>query len=301
MEKFKINIKKTFLCAIGAVLVAGLLVSVGFNVYFGVCFMESESYLQSTEQIYIMEAGILRNNLEFKAGTDFELRYDFSHKNYEVLKSRYNIANVAKDGTEFERARRLMDEFASRLTHKSDYDNHVPVNALDLLEYSLDNKNQGINCRAKAQILNEMCLSLGIYARKVWIMPYSGYDGDCHVVNEVWDGSLGKWVMLDVTNNEYWVDENNAPLSVLEIRRKAALREFCTPVEVGDKTDDLQGLKEKHIGDFLYIVKNLTYLQYCTDYTSGESDNTYLLIPENMPSDYELLISEAAVSCPPVK
>ena len=118
---------------------------------------------------------------------------------------------------------------------------------------------------------------------KVRIMPYSGYDGDCHVVNGVWDGSLGKRVMPDVTDNEYWVDENNAPLSVLEIRRKAALREFCTPVEIGDKTGDLQSLKAKHIGDFLYIVKNLTYMEYCTDYTSAKAKTRICRYPKICP------------------
>lgn len=299
MEKSKANIKKILLLVGTIVLVIGLCVSIGFNIY--QAFFGFDSYLQSTNEIYIMEAGILRNNLEFHDGTDYELTYDFSHDNYATLKSKYNLEDTAKDGTEFERALRLMDEYAPRLTHESYYDNHVPVNALDLLEYSLDNKKQGINCRAKAQILNEMCLSLGIYSRKVWIKPYSGYDGDCHVVNEVWDASLNKWVMLDITNNEYWVDENSTPLSVLEIREKAALREFCTPVEVGDKTNNLQGLKEKHIGDFLYIVKNMVYIEYCTDYTVGESKGYYLLLPKNMPTEYELLISKNSIECSPVK
>ena len=299
MEKSKVNIKKILLLVDTIVLVIGLCVSIGFNIY--QAFFGFDSYLQSTDEIYIMEAGILRNNLEFHDGTIYELTYDFSHDNYATLKSKYKLENTAKDGTEFERALRLMDEYAPRLTHESYYDNHVPVSALDLLEYSLDNKKQGINCRAKAQILNEMCLSLGIYSRKVWIKPYSGYDGDCHVVNEVWDGSLNKWVMLDITNNEYWVDENNTPLSVLEIREKAALREFCIPVEVGDKTNNLQGLKEKHIGDFLYIVKNMVYMEYCTDYTVGESEKLYLLLPENMPTAYELLISKNSIECSPIK
>ena len=37
-----------------------------------------------------------------------------------------------------------MNEYSGRLRHKSDYDNHVEMNALALLEYSLDNKKQGI-------------------------------------------------------------------------------------------------------------------------------------------------------------
>lgn len=263
--------------------------------------MKSDSYLQNTEEIYIMEAGILNKNLEFHGGTDYEFQYDFSHKNYEQLKSDYNLENTAKKGTEFERALRLMNEYAPRLTHKSDYDNHIAQSSIELLEYSLDNKNQGINCRAKAQILNEMCLALGIYSRKVWIMPYSDYDTDCHVVNEVWDSKLGKWVMLDITNNTYWVDGSNMPLSVLEIRAKAALREFCTPVEAGDNTKNLQKLKEKNIGNFLYIVKNMAWMEYCTEYTVGESKNYYILMPQNIPTEYELLISKKSIEISPIK
>lgn len=296
MKKSNRNVKKILLI-VGSI---GLCISIGFNIYFSVGYIKGDSYLQSTEEIYIMESGILHNNLEFQGGTDYKLRYDFSHDNYEILKNKYQLENTAKDGTEFERALRLMNEYAPRLTHKSDYDNHIPINALDLLEYSLDHKDQGINCRNKAQILNEMCLSLGIYARKVWIMPYSGYDNDCHVVNEVWDSSLHKWVMLDITNNTYWVDEHNAPLSVLEIRHKTALHEFCTPVEAGDQTNDLQALKEKHIDNFLYIVKNMVYMEYCTDYTVGESQKYYLLMPQNMPTTYEGIIGKTAIESTPI-
>ncbi len=302
MEKLKHNRKKILFIAGSVVCIAGVLVSIGLNLYFGFWYIKGESYLQNTEEIYIMEAGILSNNSEFHDGADYEIQYHFSHENYEILKSKYQIENTAKDGTELERALRLMDEYSSRLTHKSDYDNHIGQSALDLLEYSLDNKNHGINCRAKAQILNEMCLALGIYSRKVWIMPYSEYDGDCHVVNEIWDTSLHKWVMLDITNNEYWVDENGLPLSVLEIRHKAALCKFCTPVEVGDKTNDLQGLKAKHIGDFLYIVKNMVFMEYCAEYTVGESKDSYWLLPQSMsPGENTLVISKTAIESAPVQ
>jgi len=301
MEKSNRNVKIIIVIAVGIILIVGLCVSIGFNIYQCVWSIKYESYLQSTENIYIMEAGILRNNLEFHDGADYDFQYNFSHENYKHLKSKYNLENTAKSGTEFERALRLMDEYAPRLTHKSDYDNRISQSSIELLEYSLDNKNHGINCRAKAQILNEMCLSLGIYARKVWIMPYSDYDTDCHVVNEVWDSSLGKWVMLDITNNTYWVDENNAPLSILEIRSKLALREFCTPVEVGQGTDDLQKLKDNNIGNFLYIAKNMAWLEYCTEYMVGESEKYYILLPQNMPTEYDLLISTNSIHCSPIK
>lgn len=276
-----------------------LLISVGVNIYF--VFWGSVSYLQSTEEIYIMEAGILRNNLDFAQGTDITLSYDLDHPDYAVLVEKYGIEDIAGQGTEFEKALRLMDEFAPRLTHESNFDNHVEMKALSLLEYSLDNKGNGINCRCKAQILNEMCLSLGIYARKVWIMPNSGYDSDCHVVNEIWDTTLNKWIMLDITNDQYWVDENGTPLSVLEIRQKGALREFCTPVEVGDHTGNLERLKEKHMGDFLYIMKNMVYMEYMNHYTVGESDTLYLLFPENLDTTYDKIISQESCEGPPVR
>lgn len=280
------------------VLSIALLASIGINIY--QAFWDDDSYLQSTEEIYIMEAGILYNNFEFADGKDIEITYDFSDDDYNVLKEKYNLEKIAGDGSEFEKAVRLMNEFAPRLTHKSDYDNHIEIRALPLLEYSLNKKSNGINCRAKAQILNEMCLSLGIFSRKVWIMPNSRYDGDCHVVNEVWDSSLNKWVMLDITNNEYWIDENSEPLSILEIRTKGANQEFCTPVVIGEETKDVQKLKEKNIGDFLYIMKNMVYMGYKDNYTADENGTTYLLFPENLPTDYEYIISENSVSRPPV-
>lgn len=297
MKKSKVNVKKLVLWVCIGVLIAGLLASIGVNIY--LAFYNYDSYLQSTDEIYVMEAGILRNNLEFKDGEEHEFTYDFNNEEYPKLKSKYNLEKIAGTGTELERALRLMNEFAPRLTHSSYYDNHVEMNALSLLEYSLNNKNHGINCRNKAQILNEMCLALNIYARKVWIMPNSGYDNDCHVVNEVWDSELNKWVMLDITNNEYWVDESGTPLSILEIRFKGAKREFCTPVIVGEKLKNLQKLKEKHIGDFLYIMKNMTYMEYCDIYSVGESEKRYLLFPENLNTDYEFIISKSAVEKAP--
>lgn len=281
-----------------SVLFAALIVSVSLNIY--LAFFHYESYLQSTDEIYIMEAGIIQNNLEFSAGESHEFTYDFNNENYSILKTEYDVKEIAKEGSEFDKALRLMNEYASRLTHKGDYDNHITDDALSLLEYSLDNKNHGINCRNKAQILNEMCLSLGIYSRKVWIMPNSKYDHDCHVVNEIWDTHLNKWIMLDITNNEYWVDESGTPLSVLEIRYKGAKQEFCTPVEVGDKLNNLQKLKQKHIGEFIYIMKNMVYMEYCDTYSVGEDDQIWLLFPENLNTNHEYIVDVNSVTKPPM-
>lgn len=275
-----------------------LLASLAQNIYY--LFWGYDSYLQSTDEIAIMEAGILNRFETFGSGEEHLFTYDMTNEEYPSLRADYRLEATAGTGSELERALRLMDEYAPRLKHKSNYDNHVPMTAPDLLTYALDKPANGINCRAKAQILNEMCLSLGIYARKVWIMPLSPYDSDCHVVNEVWDTALNKWVMLDITNDQYWVDESGTPLSVLEIRTLGGEQGFCTPVCPGDSLKNLHVLKDKYIGNFLYIMKNLFYTQYCDAYGVGEIQPVWCLIPENAKSSYEYKISESAVNRSPV-
>lgn len=285
--------KTIVICVLSAALLASVIVNI--------CLvLRSESYLQEAEQIYIMEAGIIERNLEFAEGEHHEFDYDFDNSEYAALKKDYDLEKISGNGSEFEKGLRLMDEFAPRLTHRGDYPSRLDDSAQSLLKYSLNNKKQGINCRAKAQILNEMCLALGIYSRKVWLMPYARRDPDCHVVNEIWDTELNKWVMLDITNNEYWADENGTPLSVLEIRRKGAKSEFCTPVKPSDKLTDLKKLKQKHMSDFIYIMKNVVYLQYLDEYGVGETLPVWELLPKGFAAA-EHAVSESAITASPVK
>ena len=145
----------------GVILFAVLLIiSIGINIYY---IFTYDSYLQSKEEIYIMESGMLLNTMDYAEGEDYELFYDFENAEYPKLLEQYGILETAGEGSEFQKAMRLMDEYAPRLTHKSNFGGNVEFKALPLLEYSLDNPSQGINCRLKSQILNEMCLALGIY------------------------------------------------------------------------------------------------------------------------------------------
>ncbi|MEG0894454.1 MAG: transglutaminase domain-containing protein [Oscillospiraceae bacterium] len=294
MKKYKIGI------AIVTILLVASVIFNAYIVFFNGNSMVWTTYLQNPNEIYAMESGILYNNLEFSEGKDITLTYDFTNSKYEELLSKYNVVDIAGNGSQFEKAKNLVNEFSARLKHKSNYDNHIEINALALLEYSLDNKSNGINCRNKAQILNEMCLALGIYSRKVWIMPYSIYDNDCHVVNEVWDTKLNKWVMFDITSNTYWVDENAIPLSILEIREKIAKQQFCTPVKTKDDLKDLNKLLENNYDTFLYIAKNVVYTKYLDTYSVGEEGTRYALISKNMDADNEYIISQNSIESSPM-
>ena len=81
--------RKKILIIIISLLVAALLTSIGFNIY--QAFFSFDTYLQSTDEIYILEAGILRNNIKFREGADIEIKYDFENENYKKLEEKYNI------------------------------------------------------------------------------------------------------------------------------------------------------------------------------------------------------------------
>lgn len=287
---------KIFLCVMTVFFVITLTISIILSIkLINIKSSIQNSYLNSYEYIYIMEAGILKNNLVFEDGKDITFKYDFNNEDYSELIEKYDLKRIAGEGTVFERALRLMNEFAPRLIHSSNYNNRIRIRALPLLRYSLDNKKNGINCRNKAQILNEMYLALSIYSRKVWIMPNSPYDTECHVVNEIWDANMNKWIMIDITNNQYWIDENKTPLSITEIRTNGALQKFCTPVNPNDDLSDLKKLKEKNMASFVYIMKNMAYMKYCSEYGAGEGNVEYLLRPVNSDVNGKTIISEKSI------
>lgn len=211
-----------------------------------------------SDRILDIYSGILFNNQEFASGgKKAKITYNFDCPEYKTLIEKYGIDKIAGKGTAFERAVRLLHWMSPRLTHKSDYDNHIPCNSLALLEYSLDNPEQGINCVNKSKILTECCLAVGIYARRVFIMPYSPYDSDNHVVTEIYDPEMGRWIMLDPSMDGYIVDENGQPLSLLAAREKFAKQEPASFAACEEDKADIKKLQDAHMEDNAYYCKNL--------------------------------------------
>ena len=249
-------------------------------------------------------SGTLFQNQEFESGNAEEVIYEFNCPEYEELRNKYNLVRIAGKGSDFIRAKRLLHYLAPRLTHSSWYDNHIECNALRLLEYSLDNPEQGINCLNKSKILVECCLAIGIYARRVSIMPFSPYDFDNHVVAEIYDRALEKWIMLDPTTDGYFIDETKTPLSLLEMRSRFANAEFITYVHSAASLKDIHKLHAKHMDTNMYICKNLFYFKVEQYSTFGEKKSYLYFAPphysikkteqanlkyriDNLPAEYE--------------
>lgn len=252
--------------------------------------MTKKEQKDASKQLLDIYAGILFNNQEFDKGNNREINYKFDCAEYKTLKEKYKLTEIAGNGSDFEKAKNLLHYFAPKLTHSSWYDNQISCNALDLLEYSFDNPEQGINCLNKSKILEECCLALGMYARRVHIMPYSPYDFDHHVVTEIYDRELKKWIMLDPTTDGFYVDENKMPLSLLEMRDKFANATFVTFVSSTDKLKDLNKIQNRYIEKNSYICKNLFCFFIDKDSTFGTTDEKLAFIPSNY-SVKEKLIS----------
>lgn len=234
--------------------------------------------VKNMNEMFDVYSGILFNNQKFEKGNNKKINYTFNCKEYNELKEKYDLEKIAGTGSDYSKAINLLHYLAPRLAHSPFYDNHVECNALALLEYSLNNKEQGINCLNKSKILEECCLALGIYARRVRIMPYSPFDLDNHVVVEIYDK---KWIMLDPSSDGLFIDENKMPLSLLEIRDKLANDEFVTFVKSDDKLDDLEKLKEEYLDMTTYFCKNSFYFAVDEDSTFGYTNKTLTFAPIN--------------------
>lgn len=232
------------------------------------------------QQLLATYSGILFNYQEFDNGNDQTISYDFDCPQYAILQEKYNLQQIAGRGSDFAKAKRLLHHFAPRLTHCDWYDNHIACNAIDLLEYSYNNQDHGINCLNKSKILQECCMALGIFARRVVIMPYSPYDCDNHVVTEIFDTTLNKWIMLDPTTDGYFVDSNNMPLSLLDIRDNLASDQFVTFVSTTDRQKDLARLHSKHLDNIVYISKNIFFFLVDRISTFGTKGGSLTFVPK---------------------
>lgn len=258
--------------------------------------MNDDELKESWEELLNIYKGILFNNPDFSSGKNDKIIYDFKCPEFRILKEKYNLESVAGEGGELEKAIRLLGFFAPRISHKSDFSNDIGCNAMDLLEYCLDKPEKGVNCLNKSKILQECCLALGIHARRIWLMPYSPYDTDNHVVIEIYDSNLKKWVMLDMTSNGYFVDGNGLPLSVLELRNSFTLNTFCeftkTTVEPEKFFTDMQ---MERLYYKQYFAKNLFFL-YAEVYNGfGNRNKHFVFTPQNFDLAKNMKLSDRGV------
>jgi hypothetical protein len=147
------------------------------------------------------------------------LSYDMGGEKLQELRLKYGLDSIAGGGDDFSRAKNLLHWVSTNNYHDGGQSVNLEMNALRLLEYSFQKgKGGGINCRSLAAVLTECLLSIGIKAHTLFLMPFSIYDGDNHVVTQAYIKELDKLVMLDPSFEGYVMNKENQPLNVFEIR-----------------------------------------------------------------------------------
>lgn len=218
----------------------------------------------------LLKAFPLRN----KGDMQPEFSFDHSHPCFEKLKNLYPISDIAGKGEDFSRAVHLLEWVSKHNYHKGDFNANIPYNSIELLNYSYcKDAEHGINCVALATVLSECLLSVGLKARRVSIMPCSPYDGDHHVVTEVFISELKKWVMLDPSNNAYLTNKQGEPLSLLELRDCFANQKTVLFSKEAKYNDD-EWTEESEKSGMEYFAKNLFYFQTFEKSTFGSTDAT---------------------------
>ena len=154
-------------------------------------------------------------------------QYEYDNPKLTELRNNFDLITIAGSGDTQSKAIKLLNWLCKGTRHYGNYDNHVEQNSLALLEYSYNQgAEKGLNCYNLSIILSEMCLSLGIQARALALMPKNPNDFDYHVVVMAWTPENGKWIMLDPSFNSYFQDANGNVLSPMELRNGIADGEF---------------------------------------------------------------------------
>jgi len=88
-----------------------------------------------------------------------------------------------------------------------------PRKMLEQIDKGLD-----ANCFHRAILFSTYLSSIGIKSR-LWALENERFDGTSHTISEFYATDLNKWVFID-TAMDFYVTENERPLSFLEFRKK---------------------------------------------------------------------------------
>ncbi len=247
---------------------------------------------------YYIYTGALRVFHDFNSSNneDFSFSYDFVSPHYEYLKSKYHIDTVAGNGSELEKALRLLRWCFKNVLHNGGTKDveFIPKTSGDILDYAFGKgREYGVYCRLQAIVFTECCLALGIKARILHCLPFSPNDFDSHVVSIVYISDLKKWILLDAGNYRYFIDSENNILSPMEIRMRLA---FDGDLKCNEPDENYK----------LYIAKNLFYFKSLKYNTYGsdllKNQETVYCIPAGFDVlDREIAYCEYAIKNSPAE
>lgn len=131
----------------------------------------------------------------------------YDHPRLAALRRRWRVVEIAGEGSDFERARRLRIWTRERWQHGYDQLSD-PRDAVAILEAVAAGKV--FNCFYSATVFSQACLAVGLPARVVAILhrccdyPVGRRQNFGHTTVEVYCRELGKWVVMDPDRNAHY-------------------------------------------------------------------------------------------------
>lgn len=213
---------------------------------------------------YLLLTGALKVFNDFSySNFSLDFEYDSNNANFQILKEKYNITQVAGNGDEISKTLNLLKWCCDNVLHNGGSKDveFIPKTSVDILDYAYQKGHEnGVYCRLQSIVFTECCLALGIKSRIVHCLPFSPNDFDSHVISIVFVNSLNKWIMVDAGSNGYFLDENDIILSPMEVRQRLGDNSFIKCNE-DIYPDSAQLFEEKQKGYKFYMAKNLFYFK----------------------------------------
>ena len=226
---------------------------------------------------YLLLTGALKvfANFEQTSCENYVVEHDGNNSNFELLRGKYPIVEIAGNGNDFSKALNLLRWVHNHVPHFSgDRVVEIPNDSISILDCTFNNgRVPGIFCYHIAIVFTECCLAAGLTARKIHCKPFSPNDMETHVVSMVYISQMHKWVLFDPDNNAYFTDKNGVALSPLEARNALGQDEIYV---VGTPQAEPDWYKQ-------YMAKNLFYIKFWAKNTFGtdmvKEQSVYFLAP----------------------
>lgn len=220
---------------------------------------------------YDLYAGLLQMFSDFDRANSLNVEFIYTHDEPKLieLNKRYELSKIAGDESDLTKTLNLLHWLSNNTFHNGNYNGLIPNNSIDLMNYTFaKGEEAGVHCFALATILTDCYLSVGLKARKVFIMPCNPYEADNHVVTIVYINELRKWIMVDPSFDGYMMDKNGTILSPWEARQVLSEQEFIQLNPEFNYNGDYSGEKygETPKSYVEYMAKDLFY--FCCTATS---------------------------------
>jgi hypothetical protein len=199
---------------------------------------------------------------------------DSFHKNSNGVKISYNLGDVfpkefnekykikekAGCGNDLSRAINILHWISNNIQHNGTKPIPEEIDSLALFDNAWGKGYDfGINCRFLSILLADCLLSIGLFARPLYLMPFSPYDEDNHVVTQVFIRELNKWIMLDPSFDAYVMNQEKEMLNIFEIRDLLSNQEAIIFNDEIRHNDDKWQIDEPYYKE--YLAKDSFYIE----------------------------------------